>query len=210
MYLCLYMWERIRLHHCYTDPSYKMALTHSDGLNQLALVLTGDKDSILVMQLSLQNTHRPICLCCIKDLAYTHFRAIQVAHLHDEMGWRSNNDASGLTLQHAVFHAEAALSNTCEDDMIFAGMTFSSLSPVDAHRVYPHRIPSIASCWINLMLESLTSAPVDSINESPLSFFSITTSSGSPNPVGHNKRKGGRYKTPLDLFHCSIFCKIAH
>lgn len=48
--------------------------------------------------------------------------------------------------------------------------------------VYLHRMPSIASCWMNLMLDSLTSAPVDSTKESPLFFFSITTSSGSPKP----------------------------
>lgn len=140
--------------------------------------------------------YQPICMYCIKCLGYTHFRAIQVTHLHDEMGWCSYNNSSGLTLQHTVFHVEAPLSNTYEEDMVFAGMTFSSLSLIDAHRVYPHRIPSIASRWINLMLDSLTSAPVDSINESPLSFFSITTSSGSPNPVQYKKRQCGH------LLHC--------
>lgn len=52
---------------------------------------------------------------------------------------------------------------------------------------YSHRIPSIASCWINLMFDSLTSAPVVSMKESPLFFFSITTSSGNPKP-GVNKK----------------------
>lgn len=75
--------------------------------------------------------------------------------------------------------------------------------------VYPHRIPSIASCWINLMLDSLTSSPVDSINESPLSFFSITTSSGSPNPGKHTKRQVGRNQRTLKL-SCSVFCKMTH
>lgn len=79
--------------------------------------------------------YQPICMYCIKCLGYTHFRAIQVTHLHDEMGWCSYNNSSGLTLQHTVFHAEAPLSNTYEVDMIFAGMTFSSLSLVDAQSI---------------------------------------------------------------------------
>lgn len=53
---------------------------------------------------------------------------------------------------------------------------------------YSHRMPSMASCWMNLMLDSLTSAPEDSTKESPLAFFSITTSSGNPKPGTQNAR----------------------
>ena len=41
----------------------------------------------------------------------------------------------------------------------------------------------MASCWMNFTLEILTAAPVVSTKVSPLFFFSITTSSGRPNPV---------------------------
>lgn len=71
----------------------------------------------------------------------------------------------------AVWIHLATWEEECEDEQ-----------PPQSSHGYSHIMPSIALCCMNLMLDSRTSAPVDSTNESPWSFFSITTSSGSPKP----------------------------
>lgn len=65
----------------------------------------------------------------------------------------------------------------------------------------------MAPCWINLMLDSLTLAPVHSKNESPLFFFSITTSSGKPKPAEDTRQQPGNISVSLSYTVFILYVK---
>lgn len=57
------------------------------------------------------------------------------------------------------------------------------------------------------MLDSLTLAPVHSKNESPLFFFSITTSSGKPKPAEDTRQQPGNISVSLSYTVFILYIK---
>lgn len=142
------------------------------------------------------------------SFSYPYLGAIDVTYVHSETSRCPDNNPCRLTLQHTVLQVEIPLAHAYRSSRVTQWTLTAcphnpSVRQKTKRPVHSHRMPSIASCWINFMLDILTFAPVDSTNESPLPFFSITTSSGSPKP-GVNK--------PIEIYfgflksHTQITC----